>query len=70
MITKMMSEKANKVLSSIYNDVREKFLEMHPGANENDVERNFLYTVYYGVNNWHCNHPQQKQLSDQIKEIR
>jgi len=38
----MLTEKGNFILSRLYDSFRIKYLDRHPGVNENDVERAFL----------------------------
>lgn len=63
----MLTEKGNAILKEIFDEVRKDFLKDNPGSNENDVERNFLYVVFQGVNDSHYT-PQY--FKDKVEEIR
>lgn len=45
----MLTSQGQKILDDIYYKFRDEFIDSHPGCNENDIERGFLYVVYYGV---------------------
>lgn len=48
-LTDMMSIPGIAILSEMYSKYRADYLIAFPGSNENDVERNFLHTIYCGM---------------------
>jgi hypothetical protein len=63
----MLTEKGLKVLSAIYSTFRKQYFSLHPGHNENECERAFLYQVDYGTTGKPYPPPLVK---DMIEEIR
>jgi hypothetical protein len=64
----MLTQQGMKILSELADIHRQDFLEKHEGYNENDVERDFLYTVLLKVSSHH--ETVYARLSNQIETIR
>jgi hypothetical protein len=63
----MLSAKSNATLLGMYEIHRAEFMELNPGCNENDSERDFLYKVLTKVSSHAVTF---SKISDQIETIR
>lgn len=63
----ILTSKGMDILADLYAEFRSDWVERFPGCNENDVERNFLYTVYQGMNDSHYIPPQLEAKIEQIR---
>lgn len=63
----MLSEKGKSVLSDIYSQFSNRFVELFPGCNQNEIERSFLISVYHGL---HDGDYLPLDLQKKIEEIR
>lgn len=61
----MLTRKGSEILSDLYRDFREHFIEEHEGCNENDVEQGFLREIAVLVHG-----DLRQDISDRIDLIR
>lgn len=46
----MMSRQGMEILSDLFRDFSNDWVEQFPGCNQNDIERAFLYLIHSSIN--------------------
>ena len=64
----MMTRQGMEVLSDLFRDFSNYWVETHPGCNGNDIERAFLYLVSNGMSEFA--QPISDELREKIEKIR